>query len=82
MNTNEYFRETLEGVLTVRELEKILFVSVFLFFFSHAAVEISLLVKNPEASHWTLFVTVLILNVGLVSVALPVLVLRKIRLIA
>ena len=84
MNTNEYFRETLEGVLTVRELEKILFVSVicYLFFFSHAAVEISLLVKNPEVSHWTLFVTVLILNVGLVSVALPVLVLRKIRLIA
>ena len=84
MNTNEYFRETLEGVLTVRELEKILFVSVicYLFFFSHAAVEISLLVKNPEASHWTLFVTVLILNVGLICVALPVLVLRKIRLIA
>ena len=72
----------MEGVLTVRELEKILFVSVFLFFFSHAAVEISLLVKNPEVSHWTLFFTVLILNVGLVSVALPVLVLRKIRLIA
>ena len=79
MKQNEYSRETLEGVLSLREFEKILFISVFLFFFSHAAVEISLLVKNPEASHWTLFVTVLILNVGLGSVALPVLVLRKIR---
>ena len=82
MTRVEYFSQTLEGVLSVRELEKILFVSVFLFFFSHAAVEISLLVKNPEASHWTLFATVLVLNVGLGSVVLPALVLRKIRSIS
>ena len=72
----------MSGVLSVRELEEILLVSVFLFFFTHSAVEISLLGSSPEASHWTLFATVLVLNVGFGSVCLPALVLKKIRLIS
>ena len=79
---NSFFSQSLSGVLSVRELEKILLVSVFLFFFTHSAVEISLLGNSPEASHWTLFATVLTLNVGLGSICPPALVLRKIRLIS
>ena len=67
------------NLLTNKETEKILVVTVFVFFMSHAAVEMSLFYHNTKVSHWIFLTSMIIISHGLSAAVLPAWILFKIR---
>ena len=67
------------NLLTKKETEKVLVTTVFMFFMSHAAVEMSLFYHNTHISHWMFLIFIIIIGHGLSAAVLPSWILFKIR---